>query len=122
MLLTDRPEGDSALRLSGYGSLVEILDEPATALTAVLDDPLGFDLFVMDCDAFGGIAGAERAIATLIANGARMRVMLVSREFDAPSYPLGQRTAVCLPYPATDESFHQGFVHVLRDRKPVTLM
>jgi hypothetical protein len=122
MLLTDRPDGDSAQRLISYGSLVEIEDQPGAALTAVLEDPLGFDLFVMDCDAFGGIDAAERAIATLIANDAKMRVMLVSREFDTPAYPLGRRTAVCLPDPVSDERFHQGFVHVLRDRKPVTLM
>lgn len=122
MLLTDRPDGESAQRLTGYGSLVEIEDQPGAALAAVLDDPLGFDLFVMDCDAFGGIEAAERAIATLIANHAKMRVMLVSREFDAPAYPLGRRTAVCLPDPASDESFRVGFVHVLRDRQPMTLM
>jgi hypothetical protein len=122
MLLTDRPEGDSARRLSGYGSLVEVQGQMARALRAVLDDPMGFDLFVMDCDAFGGIEGAERAIATLIAKDARMRVMLVSREFDEPAYPLGRRTAVCLPAEASDESFRRGFVHVLRDRAAVTFM
>jgi hypothetical protein len=122
MLLTDRPEGESAQRLTRYGSLVEVEDRLAQALTTVLDDPMGFDLFVMDCDAFGGIEGAERAIATLIANDARMRVMLVSREFDVPAYPLGRRTAVCLPAETSEESFRRGFVHVLRDRAAVTMM
>ena len=122
MLLTDRPEGESAQRLADYGSLVELADDPGAALAAVLDDPLGYDLFVMDCDAFGGIAAAERAIATLIAAEARMRVMLVSREFDVPAYPLGRRTAVCLPDPVPEPGFRRGFVHVLRDRVPVTLM
>jgi hypothetical protein len=122
LLLTDRPDGESARRLSGYGSLVETEGQLARALTAVLDDPLGFDLFVMDCDAFGGIAAGERAIATLIANDARMRVMLVSQEFDEPAYPLGRRTAVCLPARTSEESFRRGFVHVLRDRAAVTFM
>jgi hypothetical protein len=122
MLLTDRPEGDCAQRLAGYGSLVEIKGELAAALAAVLDDPLGFDLFVMDCDAYGGIAAAERAIATLVAAEARMRVILVSGEFDEPAYPLGRRTAVCLPDPVSEPGFRRGFEHVLRDRAPVTLM
>lgn len=122
MLLTDRPEGDCAQRLAGYGSLVEIEGELPAALATVLDDPLGFDLFVMDCDAFGGIVAAERAIATLVAAEARMRVMLVSREFDEPAYPLGRRTAVCLPDPVSEPGFRRGFEHVLRDRAPVTLM
>lgn len=122
MLLTDRPGGDSAQRLAGYGSLVEIEGQVEAALSAVLEDPMGFDLFVMDCDGCGGIGAAERAIATLIARDARMRVMLVSREFESPAYPLGRRTAVCLPEGASEDIFRRGFVHVLRDRAAVTLM
>ena len=104
----------------GYASAYMVTD--TEKMEAVLDDPLGYDLFVMDCDAFGGIAAAERAIATLIAAEARMRVMLVSREFDVPAYPLGRRTAVCLPDPVPEPGFRRGFDHVLRDRVPVTLM
>jgi len=122
MLLTSQPEGDTAQRLSGYGSLVEARHQMAAALKAVLDDPLGFDLFVMDCDGFGGMDGGEAAIAALIAHDARMRVMLVSRDFDVPAFPLGRRTAVCLPADASEDSFRRGFVHVLRDRAAVTYM
>lgn len=122
MLLTDRPEGESAQRLAGYGSLVEIEDDMNSAIAAVLDDPMGYDLFVMDCDGFGGVAGAERAISMLVAADAKMRVMLVSREFDVPAYPLGRRTAVCLPDPVTEQGFRRGFDHVLRDRVAIKLM
>jgi hypothetical protein len=122
MLLTDQPQGESAQRLARYGSLVQAEGELFTALSAVLEDPMGFDLFVMECDAFGGIAGAEKAISTLIAAEARMRFMLVCRDFDVPAYPLGRRTAVCLPNPATEASFRRGFDHVLRDRVAITLM
>ena len=122
MLLTDRPEGETAQRLSGFGSLVEVRLQIAAAVQAVLDDPLGFDLFVMDCDGFGGIDGGEAAIAALIAHEARMRVMLVSCDFDVPAFPLGRRSAVCLPAESSDDSFRRGFVHVLRDRADVTYM
>lgn len=122
MLLTDRPEGQTARRLANYGSLVEIEDEFYAALSGILDDPMGYDLFVMECDAFGGIEGAERAIAALIAADARMRVMLVSSEFDTPAYPLGRRSAVCLPDAVSDLGFRQGFDHALRDRAPLTMM
>ena len=122
MLLTDRPEGETAQRLSGFGSLVEVRRQIAAAVQAVLDDPLGFDLFVMDCDGFGGIDGGEAAIAALIAQDARMRVMLVSCDFDVPAFPLGRRSAVCLPAESSDDSFRRGFVHVLRDRAAVTYM
>jgi hypothetical protein len=122
MLLTDRPEGQTALRLATYGSLVEIEDEFFAALSRILDDPMGYDLFVMDCDAFGGIDAAERAVAALIAADARMRVILVSREFDIPAYPLGRRSAVCLPDAVSEAGFRQGFDHVLRDRAALTMM
>lgn len=122
MLLTDRPDGPTAQRLAGYGSLVEIEDRFDAALGWVLDDPMGYDLFVMDCDAFGGIAGAERAVVTLVAAEARMRCILVSAEFDEPAFPLGRRTAVCLPTAAEDDDFRRGFDHALRDRVAMTMM
>ena len=122
MLLTHRPDGASARRLAQYGSLVEAAGEIYEALSAMLDDPMGYDLFVMECDAFGGIPAAERAIATLIAADARMRVILVSGEFDTPAYPMGRRTAVCLPEQVSDAGFRQGFDHVLRDRVTLRIM
>lgn len=122
MLLTDLPDGQTARRLARYGSLVEVEDEFQAALSRILDDPMGYDLFVMDCDAFGGIEAAERAVAALIAADARMRVMLVSCEFDSPAYPLGRRSAVCLPDAVSDAGFRQGFDHVLRDRTALTMM
>lgn len=121
MLLTDQAEGRTAQRLGDYGSLVDTVSDLERAVAAILGDRFGYDLFVMDCDAFGGIAGAEQAISALIAGDARMRVMLISREFDVPVYPLGRRTAVCLPEEVTDASFRIGFDHVLRDRAAVTM-
>ena len=64
---------------------------------------------------------AFEAISSLIAGDAKMRVMLVSREFDVPAYPLGRRTAVCLPEDVSDTSFRIGFDHVLRDRAAITM-
>lgn len=121
MLLTDRAEGLTARRLAQFGSVIDAVDDLEEAVTAILEDPMGYDLFVMDCDGFGGIAGAEQAISTLIAGDARMRVMLVSREFDVPAYPLGRRTAVCLPEDVSDASFRIGFDHVLRDRAAMVM-
>lgn len=121
MLLSNDGEGLSARRLVEYGSLVDCKNELYAALASVIDDPMGYDLFVMDCDDFGGIEAAERAVATLIAAEARMRIILVSREFDAPVYPMGLRTAVCLPSSGSDHSFRFGLDHVLRDRRVMLL-
>lgn len=121
MLLTEHAEGRTVQRLADYGSVVDVSDALDEAVAAILDDPFGYDLFVMDCDGFGGIFGAEQAISALIAGDAKMRVMLVSREFDVPAYPLGRRTAVCLPEDVSDASFRIGFDHVLRDRAALTM-
>jgi hypothetical protein len=122
MLLSADPEGVTAERLASYGSGVDTETEFYAALSAIIDDPLGYDLFVMDCDGFGGIEAAERAISTLIAADARMRVMLVSREFDTPAYPMGLRSAVSLPSPVSEASFRRGYEHVLRDRMAMRLI
>jgi hypothetical protein len=121
MLLTDHSDGRTAQFLTDFGSLVDVSDKLEDAVTAILRDPFGYDLFVMDCDGFGGIAGAEQAISSLIAGAAKMRVMLVSREFDVAVYPLGRRTAVCLPEDVSETSFRIGFDHVLRDRAAITM-
>jgi hypothetical protein len=121
MLLTDQGHGLTARRLTQYGSVVDVAEDLEDAVSTILDDPMGYDLFVMECDGFGGIAGAEQAIAALIAGDAKMRVMLVSREFDVPAYPLGRRTAVCLPEDVSEASFRIGFDHVLRDRAALVM-
>jgi hypothetical protein len=121
MLLTDQADGRTAQRLADFGSLVDVSDQIEDAVATILGDPIGYDLFVMDCDGFGGIGGAEQAISSLIAGDARMRVMLVSREFDVAVYPLGRRTAVCLPEDVSDASFRIGFDHVLRDRAAISM-
>lgn len=121
MLLSDTSGGRTASRLADFGSLVDVTDDLDEAVATILEDPFGYDLFVMDCDGFGGVAGAERAISALIAGAAKMRVMLISGEFDVPAYPLGRRTAVCLPQDVSDASFRIGFDHVLRDRAVMTM-
>jgi hypothetical protein len=121
LLLTGHADGATGQRLASYGSLVDTYDDLDDAVGTILNDRFGYDLFVMDCDGFGGITGAERAISALISGEAKMRVMLVSREFDIPVYPLGRRTAVCLPEDVSDASFRIGFDHVLRDRAAVTI-
>lgn len=122
MLLSADRDGLSAARLARYGCSVEREGEMFAALSGMIDDPLGYDLFVMECDAFGGVPAAERAIATLIAAGARMRIILISAEFDVAAYPLGLRSAVSLPDHVSEMGFRTGFDHVLRDRVRLQLM
>lgn len=122
LLLSDIQDGQTARRLAGCGSHVDVEETLDLALTRLRHDPIGYDLFVMDCDGYGGVVGGERAVSSLIAAEAKMRVMLLSREFDEPALPFGRRTAVCLPVAADDDDFRRGFDHVLRDKMPMTVM
>jgi hypothetical protein len=122
LLLTDQPAGLTARRLAALGALVDVRDSLQAAMTDILNDAIGFDLFVMDCDGFGGTQAGERAVASLISAEARMRVMLVSRDFDIPALPMGQRSAVCLPQDCHEASFCRGYDHALRDRQRVLMM
>jgi hypothetical protein len=122
MLLTDRPEGLTARRLASYGSLVDAEEALDDAVAGIVGDAMGYDLFVMDCDAFGGISGAEQAVAALIAAQAKMRIMLVSADFDTPAYPLGLRSAISLPEATPEPLFRRGYDHALRDRNAILIM
>jgi hypothetical protein len=122
LLLSDMRGGRTAHRLARCGSHVDVEETLDLALTRLRHDPMGYDLFVMDCDGYGGISGGELAVSSLIAAEAKMRVMLVSRDFDQPGLPFGRRTAVCLPVAVGDDDFRRGFDHVLRDRMPAAMM
>lgn len=122
LLLSDMQGGRTAHRLARCGSHVDVEETLDLALTRLRHDPMGYDLFVMDCDGYGGISGGELAVSSLIAAEAKMRVMLVSRDFDQPALPFGRRTAVCLPVAVGDDDFRRGFDHVLRDRMPAAMM
>jgi hypothetical protein len=122
LLLSDALGGRTAHRLASCGSQVDVEETLDLALTRLGNDPMGYDLFVMDCDGYGGMSGGEHAVASLIAAEAKMRVMLVSRDFDEPALPFGRRSAVCLPTGVGDEDFRRGYDHVLRDRVPTPVM
>ena len=122
LLLSGIRGGGTACRLVRCGSHVDVAETLELAMDRLCSDRMGYDLFVMDCDGYGGIAGGERAVASLIAAEARMRVMLVSRDFDEPSLPFGRRTAVCLPAAIGEDDFRRGLDHALRDRLPVIVM
>jgi hypothetical protein len=101
--------------LTGYGCIVDGEVALQSAIFAMTHDPVGYDLFVMDCDGLGGVDAGVRTVARLIKEGARMRIVLISREFDEAAFPLGKRAVVSLPKPVDDAQLRMGFDHALRD-------
>lgn len=117
VLLLSQASG-SALekRILGLGGQVEVETEVYSALSAMIDDPMGYGLFVMDCDGFGGPEAGSRAASTLMAAQARVPVILVSADLAAQTFPQERTQPTCLRAPISAVSLRVGFEHALRDR------
>jgi hypothetical protein len=111
-------DGESPLRdrISGLGGLVEVETEVYSALSAMIDDPMGYGLFVMECDGLGGVEAGVRAETTLAAVNSRVPVILISKDHAAQIFPQQKDAAVCLRAPLSTVSLRVGFEHALRDR------
>ncbi len=116
LLLTGNPDGLAAKRLAGLGGTVETETEFYAAMSAMIDDPVGYGVFVMECDDIGGVEAGQRAQATLAAVKSRIPVILISAEYKTQVFPQGRDAAVCLRAPLSVVSLRVGFEHALRDR------
>ena len=103
-------------RLAGLGSLVEMTDDLYMGLESVLDDPAGYGLLVIDCDAVGGLDAGRRGFALLGETSRRMPVILVSSECSGQQFPQERSAPVVLRAPVSMVSMRVGFEHALRDR------
>ena len=109
-------------RLAGLGGKVEMADDLFVGLEAVIDDPAGYGLCVIDCDAFGGLAAGRRAHALLADVARRVPVILVSKDCTAQEFPEERGEAVVLRAPTSGISLRVGFEHALRDRLAMRLI
>ena len=103
-------------RLAGFGGRVETQEELFAALEALIDDPSGYGLFVMDCDAFGGLSAGRKAFTLLRGAHAQLPVILISRECVTQSFPEDRSEPILLRSPLSAVSMRVGFEHALRDR------
>lgn len=108
--------GRIAERLAGFGGLVEVETDMFAAAEAAQADATGFGLFVMECDAFGGLEAGRRMIAMLGRAAERMPVILVSSEVRVQTFPGDSAGPIELRAPASAVSLRVGFEHALRDR------
>jgi len=123
MLATSEgPDGLVARRVAGLGGQVECVAELFTALAAIADDPFGYGLFVIDADAFGGLAEVRRAVALLSASAPRVPVILVGRDCPNQIFPAERGQPIVLRAPLSAVSLRVGFEHALRDRLAVRMI
>ena len=116
LLLTAEQRSPLQDRIAGLGGMIDLETEVYAALSAMIDDPMGYGLFVMDCDGLGGIEAGQRAAATLAAVHSRVPVILVSKDHAAQVFPQERDAPVCLRAPLSAVSLRVGFEHALRDR------
>ncbi len=114
-------EGESGLtsrRLASLGGQVEVEAELFAALSAVIDDPAGYALFVLDCDGanVGGLEAGRRAVQMLGDVAERVPVILVSRDCGEQRFPNDRSQPTVLRAPLTSVSLRVGFEHALHDR------
>ena len=103
-------------RLVGLGAQVDTETELYTALAAMIDDPHGYALFVMDVDAFGGTEAGLRAFSMLRAAEVRIPVILVGADFGRQVFPEERSAPIMLKVPLSMVSLRVGFEHALHDR------
>ena len=109
-------EGRAVRHLASLGSSVETTDELYTALSAVIDDPVGYGLFVIDCDGIGGLEAGRKAVQVLNGADSKVPVILVSKECGEQIFPQDRRAPTMLRAPLSSVAMRVGFEHALRDR------
>jgi hypothetical protein len=116
LLLTPEDRGPLASRIAGFGGRVDTETEMYAALSALIDDPAGWSVFVMECDSYGGLEAARRATSMLGTVAERLAIILISAECDRQVFPEDRRAPIVLRGPASAVSLRVGFEHALRDR------
>lgn len=118
MMVVGEERNDSPLqkRLAGLGGRLEVSDELFVGISAVIDDPAGYGLCVIDCDTIGGLAAGRRAHALLAEVALRVPVILVSSECNSQEFPEERGQPVVLRGPVSGVAMRVGFEHALRDR------
>ncbi len=103
-------------KLARLGASVEVVSDLFAGLEALIEDPAGYGLCVIDCDAIGGLEAARRGHALLGEVRLRVPVILISSECHSQEFPQERGVPVVLRAPASGLSMRMGFEHALRDR------
>ena len=118
VLTSEGESGQISRRLASLGGKVDVVDELFAALSELIDDPAGYGLFVIDCDApsVGGLEAARRAVLMLGDVAQRVPVILASSEARDHQFPMERICPTVLRAPVSLVSLKVGFEHALRGR------
>ena len=117
LLAPDEGEADRLSRLiAGFGGLVDQEVELYAALSAVIDDPRDWDVFVVACDGLGGVDVGRRAHRMLGDVVDRMPTILISEECDKQIFPETRGEPILLRARMSAAAMRLGMEHALRGR------
>lgn len=111
-----REAGATARRLSGLGGLVDVETELFAAIETLIEDPRGYGLCVLECDAFGGVERVARTLSLLAGAGTTVPVILLSAECAEQIFPEDRHEPILLRAPVSALALRVGLQHALRDR------
>jgi hypothetical protein len=109
-------ESAVAGKLARLGGEVEAEPEGFMALGAVMDDPQGYGLFVINADGVGGDEAAQRICALLKGAYPRLPVIIVGGDCAEQRFPEEIVEPVRLRAPLSAVSLRVGFEHAMRER------
>ena len=116
LLLAPEQDGTLVRQIAGFGGRVDHEVEMYAALSALIDDPAGWDLFMMACDDFGGLDAGQRAHRMLGDVAERLPVILLSADCARQVFPEERAVPVTLRSPSSAVSLRVGMEHALRGR------
>jgi hypothetical protein len=102
--------------IAGLGGRVDHETELYAALSAVIDDPRGWDMFVVDCDGLGGLDAGLRSHRLLGSVAERMPTILLSDECDQQTFPEARNEPILLRARMSAAALRVGMEHALRGR------
>ena len=105
-----------AVRIAGLGGTIEMENEAFAALDAMIGDSTGYGLFVIECDAFGGLDAGRNLVSMLHKGGVLLPVILMSADCHEQEFPNDSDVPVVLRAPVSAVGLRVGFEHAMRDR------
>ena len=101
-----------AEKLAGLGGRVEVEADVFTAI----DDAMGYGLFVVECDAYGGLEEGRKILSMLRKSSVEIPAILLSSECPEQMFPSDQNGPIVLRAPLSAVALRVGFEHALRER------
>lgn len=114
--VSEPAQSKAAVRIAGLGGVVECESDAFSALDTLFFDNTGYGLFVIECDAYGGLETGRSLVSMMHKGEVSIPVILLSSECVEQEFPREFNGPVVLRAPISAVSLRVGFEHAMRDR------